>query len=160
MLVPGVLTAMVLLLPRANPGGKQVEGSAMVEVAHDATIIKADSLMHHGARAATRDALLEGAENDLKDIPNGRSLYRFRLNPGERLALTLQTKDSGRMFMGFVPPAVRDEMDAQYHRANGTPRPVREKSIEIQNVQEAPADVMLALYGPVNVPFVVEIERK
>lgn len=109
---------------------------------------------------ANRDNDGRGLSDLQSELPNGATYYVFQLQSKEILKITLNCETAGMVWLQFVKPQVNDGMASAFRRANLPPRNLRSKKIEISNILDKPYEVVLALYGMVNYPYTLNIERK
>jgi len=94
------------------------------------------------------------------EMPNGATYYVFQLKPKEYLKVNVTCEVAGMVWLQFVKPTVPDAMASVFRRANMAPKNLRSKKIEITNVFDKPYEVVLVVYGTVNYPYTLKIERK
>lgn len=109
----------------------------------------------------TGKTIRDTPESELQDdAPSAMRLYGFKLKPGEDLKFKLTADSRGQIVMGFPIPNNPGAMLSQLKRANGLPKPIRFRKIELSNVTKEPYLAVLMLRGQAGYKYKLEIERR
>ena len=169
------------LAKRSDPAPSEDKGPRLVLFVKDeVTLIEMPSLQVDatspgiysiGARFTAMDSfggrqddlgrnLGDPANADFNEEPfTAMQVYGFKVQPGEALKLNLDCDVSGKVVMSFYIPKDPSMMLSQLRWANGTPRPLRSRHIELTNITKSPYEAILILKGQPNFPYRITVER-
>ena len=89
----------------------------------------------------------------------GMRVYRFHLEPGERVSLKMKAEPGGNLAMAIPLPAHMDEFTSQIQAVNREPRPMRMTHLGFRNTSGHSYDLMVLVIGYVNYAYRIDIEQ-
>lgn len=120
----------------------------------DSNVVEAKSLPFDGAFAGYAEDGTDFVE------ANGRRVFAFKVKPGEKMEFSMKSQDDKiamRTHIPNPPPTMKWKMDLRY--ANVPLRARRSKHLEVKNSSGEEQTLYLVLYGVVNYPFRIELQR-
>jgi hypothetical protein len=156
---PNGVTTVYDHTPRFGDDGSKKSGPGISKIVpevwpSDSNSLEAKSLPFDGGFAGyTEDG------NDFVEA-NGRRVFAFKVKPGEKMEFNIKSQDDKialRTFIPTPPPTLKWKMDLRY--ANVPVRARRSKHLEVKNSSAEEQTLYLVLYGVVNYPFRIELQR-
>lgn len=97
---------------------------------------------------------------DIRNL-DGIRIYGFTLQKGEEITISMKVadEDSNEMRCRLVDPPHADRMTYILHRINGMIPVFRMKKITIKNITDAPYSIAYMVYGGLNRPYEITINR-
>jgi hypothetical protein len=108
----------------------------------------------HGYEAEVPDE-----NRPIGDHPNGYRLYSFTLSPKEIIHFTLKVESPLHVGMQIIKPTKQDPMAGEFARIKRIATSLRCSNFHVRNITDAPYTIILQVYGSVNYPYKLLIER-